>query len=56
MKVENRLFESTSNVRTITKVFCTSFDSHIGKIYVASTEQGVCKISLPKENRKDFIN
>lgn len=35
-------------------LFCTSFDSRIGRIYVASTENGVCKLSLPKENRKDF--
>jgi O-6-methylguanine DNA methyltransferase len=55
MKSESKEFE-TSPSRTITKVFCTSFDSRIGKIYVASTEQGVCKISLPRENRKDFIN
>ncbi|MBI3189286.1 MAG: methylated-DNA--[protein]-cysteine S-methyltransferase [Ignavibacteriales bacterium] len=56
MKAEDRQFESASSVRTITKIYCTSFDSRIGKIYVASTENGVCKISLPKENRKDFIN
>ena len=38
-----------------TKVYCTSFDSRIGRIYVASTDKGVCKISVPKESRKDFI-
>jgi O-6-methylguanine DNA methyltransferase len=38
-----------------TKVYCTSFDSRIGRIYVASTEEGVCKISVPKESRKDFF-
>jgi methylated-DNA-[protein]-cysteine S-methyltransferase len=37
------------------KVFCTSFDSRIGRIYVASTENGVCKISVPRESRKDFF-
>lgn len=36
-------------------VYCTSFDSRIGRIYVASSENGVCKISLPNENRKDFF-
>ncbi len=36
-------------------VYCTSFDSRIGRIYVASTEKGVSKISMPKENRKDFF-
>jgi O-6-methylguanine DNA methyltransferase len=38
-----------------TKVYCTSFDSRIGRIYVASTERGVCKISVPRESRKDFF-
>ncbi len=37
------------------KVFCTSFDSRIGRIYIASTEKGVCKISVPRESRKDFF-
>ena len=41
--------------KIVTKVFCTSFDSRIGRIYIASTERGICKISVPKENRKDFI-
>ena len=36
-------------------VYCTSFDSRIGRIYVASTEQGACKISVPKETRTDFF-
>ncbi len=40
---------------TATKVYCTSFDSRIGRIYVASTERGVCKISVPRESRKDFF-
>lgn len=38
------------------KVFCTSFESKIGRIYVASTERGVCKISVPREARKDFFD
>ena len=38
------------------KVYCTSFESKIGRIYVASTENGVCKISVPKESRKDFFD
>lgn len=40
---------------TRAKVYCTSFDSRIGRIYVASTERGVCKISVPRESRKDFF-
>lgn len=42
--------------RVTTKVYCTSFDSRIGRIYVASTDRGVCKISVPRENRKDFFD
>lgn len=38
------------------KVYCTSFDSRIGHIYIASTEQGVCRISIPKETRRDFFS
>jgi len=37
-------------------VYCTSFDSKIGLIYVASTEGGVCKVSVPRETKKDFFN
>jgi methylated-DNA-[protein]-cysteine S-methyltransferase len=36
-------------------VFCTSFDSKIGLIYVASTDKGVCKVSVPRQTKKDFI-
>ncbi|MBI1804519.1 MAG: methylated-DNA--[protein]-cysteine S-methyltransferase [Ignavibacteriae bacterium] len=46
----------TEAQRISTKVYCTSFDSRIGRIYVASTEKGACKISVPKEARKDFID
>ena len=42
--------------KKIQKVFCTSFDSRIGRLYIASTEDGVCKISVPRETRKDFFN
>ncbi|MGB9772647.1 MAG: methylated-DNA--[protein]-cysteine S-methyltransferase [Bacteroidota bacterium] len=35
--------------------YCTSFQSSIGTIYVASTDRGICKISLPRETKKDFI-
>ncbi len=37
------------------KVYCTSFESKIGTIYVASTDKGVCKICIPKETKKDFF-
>lgn len=36
-------------------VYCTSFDSKIGLIYVASTEKGVCKISVPRQSKRDFF-
>ena len=36
-------------------VYCTSFDSKIGLIYIASTEKGVCKICVPRETKKDFF-
>jgi methylated-DNA-[protein]-cysteine S-methyltransferase len=36
-------------------VYCTSFDSKIGLIYVASTDKGVCKVSVPRQSRKDFF-
>jgi methylated-DNA-[protein]-cysteine S-methyltransferase len=36
-------------------VYCTSFDSRIGLIYVASTAEGVCRISVPKQTRRDFF-
>lgn len=39
----------------VDKVYCTSYDSKIGHIYVATTEKGVCKISVPRETRKDFF-
>lgn len=42
--------------RVTTRIYCTSFDSRIGRIYVASTDNGVCKVSVPKETRKDFVS
>jgi len=41
--------------KKIQKVYCTTFDSRIGRLYIASTDEGVCKISVPKETRKDFF-
>jgi O-6-methylguanine DNA methyltransferase len=38
------------------KIYCTSFDSKIGTIYIASTEKGVCKICIPKETKRDFFS
>ncbi len=36
-------------------VYCTSFDSKIGLIYVATTEKGVCKVCLPRQTKRDFL-
>jgi methylated-DNA-[protein]-cysteine S-methyltransferase len=36
-------------------VYCTSFESKVGLIYVASTENGACKICVPKQTRRDFF-
>ncbi len=37
------------------KVTWTSFDSKIGTIYVASTAKGVCKITIPGNTKRDFM-
>jgi O-6-methylguanine DNA methyltransferase len=36
-------------------IYYTSFHSKIGTIYVASTESGVCKISIPAQTKKEFF-
>jgi len=36
-------------------VYCTSFESKIGLIYVASTDAGVCKVALPRQSKRDFL-
>ena len=36
-------------------VYCTSFDSKVGLIYVASTDEGVCKVSVPRQSKRDFF-
>jgi len=38
------------------KAFCASFEAPIGIIYIASTEKGICKISLPKEGKSSFFS
>ncbi|MBI5464158.1 MAG: methylated-DNA--[protein]-cysteine S-methyltransferase [Ignavibacteriales bacterium] len=37
------------------KIYWTSFHSKIGTIFVASTEKGVCKITIPKQTKKEFL-
>jgi methylated-DNA-[protein]-cysteine S-methyltransferase len=37
------------------KIYWTSFSSRIGTIYVASSDRGVCKISIPAQGKKDFM-
>ncbi len=37
------------------KAYYGIYDSSLGRICIASTEKGVCKIALPKESQKDFM-
>jgi O-6-methylguanine DNA methyltransferase len=37
------------------KIYYTSFNSKIGTIHIASTESGVCKISIPAQTKKEFL-
>ncbi len=37
------------------KIFYASFDSRIGTIHVASTDRGVCKISIPAQTKREFL-
>jgi len=37
-------------------VHWTSFDSRIGRIYVASTAKGICKITIPAQTKREFMN
>lgn len=34
----------------------SSFTSHIGVVYIASTEKGVCKITIPGQTKKEFLS
>jgi O-6-methylguanine DNA methyltransferase len=52
---EGRLNNQRTSQQSIGKVYCTSFESRIGRIYVASSERGVCKISVPNETHKNFL-
>ncbi len=35
-------------------LYCTSFDTNIGVIYIASSEKGICKISLTLDSASEF--
>ena len=39
------------------KIFYTNFDTKIGKIFIASSDRGLCRISLTKggEREEDFF-
>ncbi len=41
---------------TTSKIYCASFESPIGVIYIASTERGLCKIALPKDGKSSFFS
>ena len=55
IKLFDRQDGNEDTKHSATRVYCTSFDSRIGRIYVASTDNGVCKVSVPRETRKDFV-
>lgn len=38
------------------RVFCASFEAPIGIIYIASTENGLCKIALPRDGKSSFFS
>ncbi len=57
LSVEKTLIKSVEETSKVsTKVYCTSFDSRIGHIYIASTDVGLCRVSIPRETKKDFFN
>ena len=37
------------------KIYYTSFPTSIGRIYLAATEKGICKVSLGYKNEKEFV-
>jgi len=41
-------------IQVMKKIYWTSFNSIIGTIYVASSDRGVCKISIPAQGKKEF--
>lgn len=55
-KLEHQRQAESNRSSQISKLFCTSFESRIGRIYVASSEKGVCKVSVPNETHKDFFS
>ncbi|MEK7688755.1 MAG: methylated-DNA--[protein]-cysteine S-methyltransferase [Deltaproteobacteria bacterium] len=36
-------------------IYYTSFPTSIGRIYLAATEKGICKVSLGYKNEKEFV-
>lgn len=37
-------------------IYWSSIDSTVGLMYIASTEKGVCRITLPGQSKKDFMD
>ena len=37
-------------------IYCSKYYSPIGRLYIASTTKGICKISLPSEQKKEFLD
>ena len=42
--------------RTPRRVYCASFEAPFGVIYIASTDNGICKIALPKDGKSSFFS
>ncbi len=49
------IYQETGKDSAHKEVFCGSFESPIGVIYIASTEKGLCKIALPKDSKSSFF-
>lgn len=57
-EVSNHLLNihhETENDPAGAKIFCASFESPIGIIYIASTQKGICKIALPRDSKSSFF-
>ena len=52
----NLLLMNISPRPAMKKIYWTSFSSRIGTVYVASSDHGVCKISIPAQGKKEFMS
>jgi len=49
------IHRETNDDNSNKKIFCASFESPIGVIYIASTEKGLCKIAIPRDSKSSFF-